>query len=133
MTLTAKRNVCLVCRRERHNKKYATDKEFRGKRRAYQIKKKYGLTLEEMDSMLLKQNGACAICKKDISFNDGILTCIDHCHNTGVVRGILCVKCNTMIGMAEDSIKTLQSATQYLNSFFSKVNKAKVKKLKNVH
>lgn len=72
------------------------------------VKRKYGLTPEEYDDMLVKQNGLCAICqKREPKY-------VDHCHDTGVVRGILCPGCNTAIGQFEDDIDIINRAIDYL-------------------
>ena len=61
--------------------------------------------------MLEKQNHVCAICgNKD---NNKKLA-VDHCHTTGVIRGLLCSACNTSLGKFKDSVELLQNAIQYL-------------------
>lgn len=64
----------------------------------YNIKIKYGLSLEDVDQILFKQNHKCAICGKNLVETK---RCIDHCHKTKKVRGILCYKCNTALGFVE--------------------------------
>ena len=64
------------------------------------LKRRYGLTLEQFESMMHKQNGKCAACGDTLEEND--FKCVDHCHHTGVVRGILCQACN----WAEGHLKT---------------------------
>jgi hypothetical protein len=73
--------------------------------------KKYGVSEGDYNLMLTKQDDACAICKK-ISINK--MLGIDHDHNTGRIRGLLCDKCNAMLGMADDNIEVLTSAISYL-------------------
>ena len=79
-------------------------------------KSRYGISGIERDLLLDAQQGRCAICEKPITFNSTSFNtaCIDHCHDTGMVRGILCGKCNTAIGHLGDSIPTLRSAISYL-------------------
>lgn len=77
------------------------------KRRHY--KYTYGLSLEEAEALLAK---GCAICGSDR--NAALRLCIDHCHVTGKTRGALCVKCNSLLGMADDSIERLEAAAVYL-------------------
>lgn len=75
----------------------------------------YGISPEEYENILLKQNGKCAICKSDKSeFHNGLH--IDHNHNTGKIRGLLCLKCNSAIGKFKDSIEILQEAIKYLET-----------------
>jgi len=80
----------------------------------------YGLTLESYRQMLESQGHACAICgdADDNKWSRGGLRRdgwhIDHCHDTGKVRGILCPPCNLMIGYARDNVDTLRRAIDYL-------------------
>lgn len=59
--------------------------------------------------MMVAQAGRCAVCEKVMKHPQ-----IDHCHTTKVVRGLLCGKCNRMLGMAKDRPSTLESAAAYL-------------------
>lgn len=87
--------------------------EYREKYRAYTLKKKYGMTVKEYDAMFEAQGMRCAICRSDDPrWKKGWH--VDHCHESGVVRGILCQKCNLMIGMAADNMATLARAIEYL-------------------
>ena len=83
------------------------------------IKLKYGLTLEEITKLLDTQNGCCAICDEPISFiaNDKrSKPHVDHDHETGIVRGLLCLTCNTGLGMFRDSKNLLEQASVYLSN-----------------
>ncbi len=64
--------------------------------------------------MVKDQNGVCAICNRT---NGDRNLFIDHDHATGMVRGLLCSKCNFMLGQAEDNQATLSSAIQYLKRY----------------
>jgi hypothetical protein len=81
----------------------------------------FGITLDDYNTMLAGQNGVCAICgNSEISFdkrtgNTRSLS-VDHNHQTGQIRGLLCGKCNKMIGLAKDTIKILEQAINYLKS-----------------
>jgi Recombination endonuclease VII len=75
--------------------------------------RKYGLTLETFDAMLAAQGGCCAICGSDKPYGKGRFH-VDHCHDTGVVRGILCHPCNTSIGTLGDNPERLEKAAAYL-------------------
>lgn len=70
----------------------------------------YGISKDQFLSLLDQQNHTCAICDRSV----GISSCVDHCHNTGVVRGILCDTCNTALGMLGDDLKGLMRAVEYL-------------------
>jgi hypothetical protein len=77
----------------------------------YQKKSKYGLTKEEYLKLFANQNNKCAIC--EISF-DKVRACVDHSHKNGVVRGLLCDKCNKGLGSFNDNIPLLKKAIEYL-------------------
>ncbi|CAB4129403.1 Recombination endonuclease VII [uncultured Caudovirales phage] len=80
--------------------------------RALKYKNKYGISILEFDAMFENQKGICAICNQ--KFKSSVTTCIDHNHETGKVRGLLCHWCNTGMGLFKDSIQTLENAVQYL-------------------
>ena len=73
------------------------------------------ITKQMFDGLMVAQGGACAICGK--SFESLSKTFIDHDHISGMVRGLLCPSCNTMIGLSNDSPETLSKAIDYLSSF----------------
>ena len=75
------------------------------------LKKKYGLTPETWDELLEQQGNRCAICG-EAKPRGGWHT--DHCHETGIVRGILCSPCNRGIGYLKDSASVLRNAIDYL-------------------
>lgn len=74
--------------------------------------RKYGLSVDEIQSMLVDQDKSCAICGKHFveTFN------VDHCHTTGAVRGLLCRSCNMGLGCLGDSLEGLRRATAYLEA-----------------
>jgi hypothetical protein len=71
----------------------------------------YGLTQELFDAMLKEQAGLCWICQKLMSQPS-----VDHDHQTGAVRGLLCRTCNAALGQFRDNQGLLQRAIEYLNS-----------------
>jgi hypothetical protein len=71
-----------------------------------------GITLEKYEEMSKNQNGVCAICGH-IS-EDGRQLCVDHCHKTKQIRGLLCTKCNTGLGLFRDDIELFEKAINYL-------------------
>lgn len=64
--------------------------------------------------MFLEQQGKCGICNKHQSELDRTLA-VDHCHNTGRIRGLLCSNCNLGLGHFKDVIENIESAIRYLN------------------
>lgn len=75
------------------------------------LKHRYGMAPEEFDSLLVQQNGECAVCR---SPDPGASWHIDHCHETEVVRGILCQRCNMALGLFADDPIILEQAIKYL-------------------
>ena len=71
---------------------------------------KYGITVEQYQDLLDSQDGKCAVCKSEFTHTPHI----DHCHSTGVVRGLLCPTCNTGLGKFRDNVDVLLSAISYL-------------------
>lgn len=83
--------------------------------RAYQLKKKFGITQGDYERMLAEQGGACAICKTSKpGRKDQEHFAIDHDHATGKVRGLLCVQCNTAAGNLRDSPDLCIKMAEYL-------------------
>ena len=78
----------------------------------YQKKSKYGLTEKEYKNLFVKQNNRCAICGCEFTENNKGF--VDHNHKTKKVRGLLCTKCNTILGMANDNISILENSIKYL-------------------
>jgi hypothetical protein len=83
------------------------------------LKKNYGVTLAWYEQRLAEQGNACAVCKKDASQNTVrqgkvLRLSVDHCHETGKIRGLLCNNCNRAIGLLGDCGDTLKSAIAYL-------------------
>jgi hypothetical protein len=76
--------------------------------------RRYGLTTETWQVLCDGQGGKCAICSNDLTVGGQKGSHVDHCHVTGKVRGILCLRCNLMLGYADDCISTLEQAIQYL-------------------
>lgn len=76
------------------------------------LKTTYGMTVKQYEDMYKVQNGLCAICARINT--SGKRMYIDHNHVTGKIRGLLCRKCNLLLGNAEDNIFTLIAAQDYL-------------------
>ena len=94
---------CPACRQQWYT---ANREQFK----AYNRKRRYGLEVEEYQTLLLKQENKCAICKIETALE------VDHCHTTNKVRGLLCEKCNRLLGLGQECVKILTAATEYLKS-----------------
>lgn len=79
----------------------------RDKRKLWEL---YKMTPEEYVELYDKQNGVCAICM------DAEARVVDHCHNKGHVRALLCQHCNVMLGAAHDNVSILARGIEYLNN-----------------
>lgn len=80
--------------------------------RAIDLKRNYGMTVAEYDAMLLAQGGVCAICR-GVNKNGKRLS-VDHNHDTGAVRDLLCASCNLVIGHCREQALILREAIRYL-------------------
>lgn len=81
------------------------------------FKHRYGITIEEYNSMLKNQNGRCKICSTlETGRKLSARLSVDHCHKTGKVRGLLCFHCNSGLGKFKDNPKVLENAIQYLET-----------------
>ena len=78
------------------------------------LRTEYGLSLEDYGQMLKKQDHKCAICKTDETDVFKQVLYVDHCHNTGKIRGLLCMQCNAGLGKFKDSLDMLEAAKDYL-------------------
>lgn len=79
------------------------------------LKTFYNLTLEQYNEMLAKQQNRCLICKEEFN-GTPYGQQIDHDHKTGKIRGILCGKCNTLLGLAHENIEILANAISYIEA-----------------
>lgn len=83
---------------------------------------RYGLSPIEFSEMLVTQKFKCLICEQELSFYMRRPP-IDHCHKTGMVRGVLCEQCNSGIGQFKDNPKLLRNAANYLELSIEKYYK----------
>ncbi len=104
-------------RRERQlailRERLATDPDHRERVRASRRKSMFGVTAEQAAAILEAQGGVCAICGGGPSGMGGFH--VDHCHETKRVRGLLCLQCNTAIGMLDEDPERLRAAIRYLD------------------
>jgi hypothetical protein len=76
--------------------------------------RRYGMTLESFENLFSKQEGKCAICGDLLLRSKKRGVCVDHCHATGEVRGLLCWSCNIGLGHFHDDPVRLEGAVLYL-------------------
>jgi hypothetical protein len=88
----------------------ATYERLYGGTRHYHLRRRYGIGADEFDDLVRRQGGACAICGRPDPEH------VDHDHETGEVRGILCFNCNGGLGQFRDSIEALLAAAVYLDA-----------------
>jgi Recombination endonuclease VII len=92
----------------------------RDKRNADSVKthrmRKYGLSQAQFDEMVRECRGKCPCCHVPFSKLLGESPCVNHCHTSGRVRGILCRRCNFLVGHANDNPKILRACARYLTS-----------------
>ena len=86
-------------------------------KRSAKLRRTYGITIADFEAMLAEQGGVCAICRR----SETVEWCgkpralnVDHCHVTGVVRGLLCNFCNHALGAFDDDPARLRLAADYL-------------------
>lgn len=113
-------SYCKECKNKKF-KKYRIDNPEKCKRlyRNSNLKKLYGLTIEDIEIILKNQNYKCAICGREIflhgaSVDKNKIARVDHNHETGKVRGLLCNDCNRGIGLLKDNPLFLANAIKYL-------------------
>ena len=78
--------------------------------KAANLKYRYGIELSEYDAMVEQQKCKCKICKTETK-----TLVVDHCHDSGRVRGLLCKQCNVGIGMLKESENIMREALNYIN------------------
>ena len=104
-------NKCKICR-SKYQRNYYLNHLDKIKNR--DLKKNYGISIEERNQKQINQDNKCLICHKDFLLLNKKDIHVDHDHSTGKIRGILCKKCNSMIGLANDNILILSNAINYL-------------------
>lgn len=109
------RSRCMDCGREHSREQRVKYPErHREIRRKSQFKRKYGISINDYNTLFKNQGGKCAICKTHQNDLPSSLV-IDHDHITDRVRGLLCSNCNLAIGLLKENVDTLDNAIIYLN------------------
>lgn len=99
-------NIKIKARHQYHSNKR--------KYRDWELKRLFGISIEDYDRMLAEQGGVCAICEKPELNRKSKTLSVDHNHKTGQVRGLLCSICNSALGYFKEDVKIIESAIAYL-------------------
>lgn len=110
---------CRTCARQWHHERpeYVKKKnmEFKAKNPTYSRDRarivNYGVSPEQIDALRLAQSARCAGCMRPLA---GLKECLDHCHATGLVRGLLCNDCNVSLGRLREEPETLRRLASYV-------------------
>lgn len=118
--------LCRVHKREKervlYRKRRDKDPEYQARKsREYRAKyphielkarlKKFNLSVNKYYTLIKQQNNRCSLCG---NLPKKRALAVDHCHNTGIIRGLLCVSCNTSLGQLGDTVESLQRVIKYL-------------------
>jgi hypothetical protein len=105
------RTICKKCRVASSASYYSENTgTIRQKVKEYWLRSRYGMEMKDLEALLASQGYCCPICKEKIKNSYHI----DHNHDTGEVRGLLCGCCNRGLGIFKDSPSRIQNAFQYL-------------------
>lgn len=110
---------CRACSREWHRQRpdyiREKNKQFKLKypeyHRDWHRRRKFGVEPSQINAIRDSQDGLCAGCLRDLAVNK---ECVDHCHDTGRIRGLLCNDCNVSIGILGDNPETLRRLADYI-------------------
>ena len=122
-TRTGYQYWCKECENKANKKRYKpkprkkhipkTKEEIAYNAKVRMLKYRYGLTMEQYNSMY---TGKCEICENPYDLGGYKGLCVDHDHNTGEVRGLLCTSCNTFLGKYENNPRIIDNMKAYLKS-----------------
>ena len=96
-----------------HAEDYQKNKEHYRKHNKPHYLKRYGIDIDKYNEMFESQEGRCAICGIHQS-ELKVSLCVDHNHSTGEIRGLLCKRCNSAIGLFDENSDSLGRAIEYL-------------------
>ena len=110
------RKTCMVCKRKRYFKSRSNNVERQKQnQRKSHLMNRYKITLEEYDAMVIKQDNKCGICGREGNSHSNTRHLdVDHCHNTGLIRGLLCNRCNQSMGKVKDNPELLMLMYKWL-------------------
>lgn len=111
------RPACKLCTNTETLDKYHKQggKEKQKKRSFKNLTKRYGISPEIYEEERVKQNYSCLLCGLHESKSTHGRLHMDHCHETGKYRGLLCVHCNVALGAFKDNVDVMRKAIEYLN------------------
>ena len=108
------RPACRMCEAARHKRYRAQNPD---KVRDSNYRRRYGITADEYEQKMAAQGGLCNICRHPetvLATNGSVRAlCVDHCHSVGIIRDLLCSKCNQGIGMFLDDPILMRAAADY--------------------
>lgn len=100
-------DVCKVCRADRSDEHHEPAPKMQNRRS--HLRRQFGLTQADYIALSASQGHGCAICRTAQE-----TLCVDHCHETSRIRGLLCHKCNTALGLFNDDVELLINASKYV-------------------
>jgi hypothetical protein len=107
----SRKSKCKTCDIARVRKRHQENPE---RTKNNDLKRLYGITLNEYNQMLMEQNYCCRTCGTTEAGGKYGKFMVDHCHSTGKVRGLLCKSCNIALGEIKDNRQTLLNMVEYL-------------------
>jgi hypothetical protein len=102
-----------VWKQEINARRSAQNREDNTQQSAWKLKQLYKISIQDYQMLFDAQNGLCKICGNPQMSQKRRLD-VDHCHTTGRIRGLLCIRCNRGIGLLRDNTEVLASAIRYL-------------------
>ena len=109
-------NQCKECRKKYNERNKDRDALYRAthkyNKKSQHLRYYYGISIKEWEKLIEDQKGICPICREYLL--EDRKSHLDHCHKTGKIRGILCSKCNYLLGVAKDDTVLLKRAIKYL-------------------
>jgi hypothetical protein len=115
LSIKVRQGKGIFCSKEcyiKHRKSNAADSKILNK--LYQKKFRYNLSAEQYYQLIIDSNHRCAICNTEFDETKRNGINVDHSHETGKVRGLLCHNCNALLGHCHDNIDILKNAIEYL-------------------
>lgn len=110
---TGRASACKICAKARSKRWYKDSENYRTIVRNSGLRHRFGISNEDYFELLKEQDGVCYICKT--SPEEGKYLHVDHCHDSGNIRGLLCKNCNHGLGNFKDNPDFLTKAIEYLD------------------